>query len=76
LKIQVLTSEGCSGCDKIEEMLDDLDVKYELIDIAKSSEILKRIMVFTAPSVLIDDELAFSGVPSKKELFQKIKNYK
>lgn len=76
MKIQVLTSEGCSGCDKIEKMLDDLDVKYELIDIATSPEILKRITVFIAPSVLIDDELVFSGVPSKKELFQKIKNYK
>lgn len=76
MKIQVLTSEGCSGCNKIEKMLAEFNVKYELMDIATNPEILKKITVFTAPVVIIDGKLAFTGVPSKKELSQKIKNYK
>lgn len=56
-------------------MLAEFDVKYELVDIATSPEILKKITVFIAPAVLIDGKLAFTGVPSKKEFSQKIKKY-
>lgn len=57
-------------------MLTEFDIKYELIDITTNPDILKKNTVFTAPVVLIDGKLLFTGVPSKKEFSQKIKNYK
>lgn len=72
MKIQVLTSEGCVGCNKIEKMLDELDVNYELIDISKNSKILEKFPIFIAPAVIIDDVLSFTGVPKMEELMEKL----
>ncbi len=72
MKVQVLTSEGCTGCDKIEKILDDLDVNYELVDISKKPEFLEKFPVFVAPAVIIDDVLAFTGVPRIEELKERL----
>ena len=72
MKIQVLTSEGCTGCDKIEKMLGELDVNCELVDISKKPEFLEKFPVFVAPAVIIDDVLAFTGVPRMEELEKRL----
>jgi len=72
VKVQVLTTEGCVGCNKIEKMLDELDVKYKIIDITKNPEFLEKFPIFVAPAVIIDDTLAFTGVPKMVELKEKI----
>ena len=73
MKIQILISEGCIGCNKIEKMFDDLGVDYELIDISKNPKFLEKFPIFVAPGVVIDDKLAFTGVPKMSELIEKIK---
>ena len=72
MKVQILTTPGCSSCIKVEEMLDEMKVKYEIVDITKNPKILEKYQVMTAPGIVIDGKLEFSGVPSKEELKKKV----
>lgn len=72
--VQVLTTPSCSGCVRVERMLDRMGVKYELIDITKNPEILQQYPIMSAPGIVIDGKLEFVGVPSEKELAGKIKH--
>lgn len=73
VKVEILTTPSCGGCAKVEKMLDEMGVKYKIIDVTKNPEILKKHMMMTAPGVVINGKLEFSGVPSKKELEKKVK---
>ncbi|MBI2207928.1 thioredoxin family protein [Candidatus Woesearchaeota archaeon] len=72
-KVQILTTPGCTGCKRVEKMLDEMKVKYEIVDITKNFGLLKKYQVMTAPGIVIDGKLEFSGVPSKEELKKKLK---
>ena len=54
-------------------MLDEMKVKYQIIDITKNPKILERYQVMSAPGIVIDEKLEFTGVPSKDELKKKLK---
>lgn len=73
MKVQILTTPGCNGCVKVERMLDKLKVKYDVIDVTKNLEILKKYPILSAPGIVINGKLEFSGVPSAKDLELKIK---
>ena len=73
VKVEILTTPSCGGCAWVEKMLDEMGVKYKVIDVTKNPEILKKHMMMTAPGVVINGKLEFSGVPSKKELEKKVK---
>lgn len=75
MQVKVLTSEGCVGCQKLEKMLNEFEIKYELIDVTSNPEYLEKYPIFMAPGLVIDGELEFSGVPKKEELLQKLRNY-
>lgn len=49
-------------------MLDEMRVKYKVIDITKKPELLQKYQFYTAPGIVINGKLAFSGVPNKEEL--------
>lgn len=72
-KVQILTTPGCSSCAKVEKMLDEMKVKYEVIDMIKNPEILQKYPIMAAPGIVIDGKLEFTGVPSKEELKKKLK---
>ncbi len=72
VKVQILTTPGCSGCAKVEKMLDELHVKYEVIDVTKNPAMLQKYPIFAAPGIIIQGKLAFTGVPNKKELEKKL----
>jgi glutaredoxin len=71
MKVQVLTTPGCSNCNILERMLDQLDVKYDLIDITEKPEYLEKYPIFTAPGLVIDGKLEFTGIPKKEDLKKK-----
>jgi len=54
-------------------MLDKMGVEYEVIDITKNPEMLQKYPIMTAPGVVINGKLEFTGVPTEKELSKKIK---
>lgn len=73
MKVEVLTTPGCSNCNVVEKMLDELNVKYNLIDVTEKPEYLEKYPVFTAPVIVIDNNLEFTGIPKKKDLLEKLK---
>ena len=71
-KVLILTTPGCSGCAIVEKMLDEMKVKYELIDVVQNPQILQKYPILTAPGIVIDGKLEFTGVPSKDELRKRL----
>ncbi|MBC8500382.1 MAG: thioredoxin family protein [Nanoarchaeota archaeon] len=72
-KVQILTTPGCGNCARVERMLDEMKVKYEVIDIAKNPAILQKYQVMTSPGIVINEKLEFTGVPREEELRAKLK---
>jgi len=60
MKVEILTTPDCSNCSVV-------------IDVTKKPEYLKKYPIFTAPGVVINGKLEFTGVPKKEELLEKLK---
>jgi len=73
MKIEILTTPGCSNCSVVEKMLDEMKVSYEVIDVTEKPEYLEKYPIFTAPGIVINEKLEFTGVPKKEKLVEKIK---
>ncbi|MEK0318176.1 MAG: thioredoxin family protein [Nitrosopumilus sp.] len=72
MKIEILTTPSCSNCSVVEKMLDEMKVSYEVIDVTEKPEYLEKYPIFTAPSIVINEKLEFTGVPKKEKLIEKI----
>ena len=68
MKVEVLTTPDCSNCKVLEKMLDTLGISYDLIDVTEKSEYLEKYPIFTAPGLVIDGKLEFTGIPKKEDL--------
>jgi len=68
MKVEVLTTPDCSNCKVLEKMLDELGISYDLIDVTEKSEYLERYPIFTAPGLVIDGKLEFTGIPKIEDL--------
>ena len=72
MKVQVLTTPGCSNCIVLEKLLDQLGIIYDLIDVTEKPEYLEKYPIFTAPGLIIDGKLEFIGIPKKEDLEKKL----
>lgn len=72
MKIQVLTTPGCSNCRVLEKMLDKLEVSYDLIDVTENPKYLEKYPIFIAPGLVINEKLEFTGIPKIDELEKKL----
>ena len=68
MKVKVLTTPGCSNCSVLEKMLDKLGITYDLIDVTENPEYLQKYPIFTAPGLVINEKLEFTGIPKLDEL--------
>ncbi len=68
MKVEVLTTPGCSNCEVLEKMLDNLGISYDLVDVTEKSEYLEKYPIFTAPGLVIDGKLEFTGIPRLEDL--------
>ncbi len=73
MKVEILTTPGCTNCSVVEKMLDEMKVPYEVIDVTKKPEYLEKYPIYTAPGIVINEKLEFTGVPKKQELIEKLK---
>ena len=71
-KIEILTTPSCGNCKVVENILDELNMSYDIIDVTEKPDYLRRYPIFTAPGIVIDGKLEFIGVPKKQELLEKI----
>jgi len=68
MKVEVLTTPDCSNCKVLEKILDELGISYDLIDVTEKPEYLEKYPIFTAPGLVIDGKLEFTGIPKKEDL--------
>ena len=68
MKVEILTTPGCSNCKVLEKMLDDLGVSYDLIDVTTRPNYLEKYPIFMAPGLVIDEKLEFTGIPKINDL--------
>jgi glutaredoxin len=68
MKVEVLTTPGCSNCKILENMLEKLGISFDLIDVTKKSEYLEKYPIFMAPGLVIDGKLRSTGIPKIEDL--------
>lgn len=68
MKIEVLTTPGCSNCKVLENMLETLGLSYDLIDVTEKSEYLEKYPIFLAPGLVIEGKLMSTGIPKMEDL--------
>jgi len=71
-KIEILTTPSCENCKVVEKLLDNMNLSYDIIDVTEKPEYLEKYPIFTAPGIVIDDKLEFTGIPKKYELEEKL----
>ena len=73
MKVEILTTPDCANCSVVEKMLDEMKIPYEVIDVTEKSEYLKKYPIYTAPGIVINGKLEFTGIPKKEELIEKLR---
>lgn len=71
-KVEILTTPSCGNCNLVEKILNELNISYEIIDVTEKPEYLEKYPIFTAPGLVIDNKLEFTGVPKKHEILEKL----
>lgn len=71
-KIEILTTPSCGNCKVVETMLDEMGISYDVIDVTEKPEYLEKYPIFTAPGVVINGKLEFTGIPKKQKLIEKL----
>ena len=84
IEIQILTAPGCTTCDQAkalvqnfveQEARDFTELSYRTIDVVESPEIGAQYGVLSIPAIVINDILAFRGVPKKKALRKRLESF-
>ena len=73
MKVEILTTPDCANCSVVEKMLDEMNIPYEIIDVTEKPEYLEKYPIFTAPGIVINGNLEFTGIPKKEKLIEKLK---
>jgi glutaredoxin len=73
MKVEILTTPDCTNCNVVEKMLDEMKIPYEIIDVTEKPEYLEKYPIFTAPGIVINGNLEFTGIPKKEKLIEKLK---
>ncbi|MCH7758679.1 MAG: thioredoxin family protein [Thaumarchaeota archaeon] len=73
MKVEILTTPDCANCSVVEKMLDEMKIPYEVIDVTEKSEYLEKYSIYTAPGIVINGKLEFTGIPKKEELIEKLR---
>jgi len=68
MNIKVLVTPHCSACKIVKGYLDEMNAKYEVIDMIENPEVLQKYPTMSAPTLVINDKVEFIGTPSKEEL--------
>lgn len=68
-KVQLLVSPWCPTCPQAEQLwqqiADETGAELEILDVSKrpGRDIVAKLMIRSVPATVIDDRLAFVGVP-------------
>jgi glutaredoxin len=73
MKVEILTTPDCTNCSVVEKMLDEMKIPYEIIDVTEKPEYLEKYPIYTAPGIVINGNLEFTGIPKKEKLIEKLR---
>ncbi len=73
MKVEILTTPDCANCSVLEKMLDEMKIPYEIIDVTEKPEYLEKYPIYTAPGIVINGNLEFTGIPKKEKLIEKLR---
>ncbi|MEK6916729.1 MAG: thioredoxin family protein [Nanoarchaeota archaeon] len=68
MNIKVLVTPHCSGCKIVKGYLNEMNIKYEVIDMMQNPDILQKYPTMSAPTIVINEKVEFIGTPNKEEL--------
>jgi small redox-active disulfide protein 1 len=78
--LELFTSKTCPHCPaakevaaKVKEKIGD-DLDYQDLDVDENMEKAMEYGIMAVPTLVIDGEVAFTGAPRTKELYQAIMN--
>jgi len=81
IEILILTAPDCTTCDQAKAIVQKVveqcrqnipGMSYRTVDVAESPEIGTRYGILSTPAIIINDKLAFRGVPKEKALIKKL----
>jgi glutaredoxin len=81
IKVEVFTAPGCGKCGKAKHVLEDIvnemgvDVEWREVNILKEMDYAIELGVLSTPSIAITGELAFTALPSVKQLQKTLSEY-
>ena len=73
-KVLILDTPGCASCKYAEELIarikkeGKIKIDVEVKDITQHPELLQKYQIMSAPGIVIDGKLEFTGKPSEKKL--------
>ncbi|HIH09996.1 MAG TPA: hypothetical protein HA254_04995 [Candidatus Diapherotrites archaeon] len=77
-RILILSTPGCSPCAAVKKMLEriakEMPIELEEINVLGRPDLLEKYKFMAMPGIVIDGKLEFSGLPSEKELMERIIN--
>lgn len=78
IKIELLTMPGCGHCasakETVKKVKDDFpDMMLEVIDVAEHPEVAQKYMLMSAPGIVINGKLEFSGGVKEDALRKRLK---
>lgn len=78
--MQIVTSPGCECCEDIKKYLEDVkkdfpEFSVEILDItvSKGQELVQKYTILSAPGIIINGKLEFSGETKEEDLRKKLK---
>ena len=85
IEIIILTAPGCTTCDQakaaVQKVVEQIGqempgLSYRTVDVADSPEIGTRYGILSTPAIVVNDQLAFRGVPKEKALKKMLESMK
>lgn len=83
IKMQIITSPGCECCEDIKNYIKNVkndfpELSVEIIDMTtlKGQELVQKYNILSAPGIIINGKLEFTGETKEKDLRSKLKEIK
>lgn len=66
MKVQVVSMEGCSGCEVVKKSLEMSNIPYEVVDFFQNEELVNKYHVRTLPTTILTAGLVATTVPGSR----------
>lgn len=68
MKVKIVATRACNHRPNLGRELQQLGVSYELLFVEENPEEVSRYVIRQSPTLIVDDQVAFHGQPTEREL--------